>query len=422
MWGAADMEIQQSALGTKRFELLRGEFIFPDATCVSLPDNAVVESRVFDEDWVEGGRPFTVYLGLKKWNASGENVSALSDKSRLSEITSRFITSADPEEVGDLHQGGPLAEIKRLNYVLKIFWETEQDRFGDYETIAIARLERRGIDVVISETFIPPCITIQASPIMDKIIREIRDQISSRAHQLELSKRERGIHSAEFGARDMVYLLALRSLNRYIPQLFHLSIENCIHPWAVYGLLLSLIGELSSFSTTISVTGQASDGTSLVPEYDHENLWECFSSAQKVITTVLDDITAGPEYVFQLHYDGTYYSTELPPAIFEGKNRFYLVIETEQEPKTVLESIEASAKLSSREQLPILIVRALPAITMKHLATPPQELPRRAGALYFQIDHNNDQWATVQKGKNIALFWDTAPEDLTVEIMVVGRT
>lgn len=422
MRGVAGIEIGRSALGAKRFELVSGEFLFPDTTYVCVPDNAVVESRTFDEDWIEGGRPFNVYLGLKKWNPAGVNVSSATDKENLSETTSRFIASADPEEINDMHQGGPTAEIKRLDYVLKIFWETEQDRFGDYEIIPIARLERRGKEIVLSEAYIPPCISISASPVMDKIIKEIRDQISARAHQLELYKRERGIHSAEFGARDMVYLLALRSLNRYIPELFHLSLESCIHPWAVYGLLRALIGELSSFSTTISVMGQTGDGTSLVPDYHHENLWECFSSAQKVITSVLDEITAGPEYVFQLHYDGTYYSAELPPAIFEGKNRFYLVIETEQDPETVLESLQSSAKLSSREQLPILIVRALPAIAMNHLATPPQELPRKTGALYFQVDHHCDQWTTVQKGKNIALFWDSAPEDLTVEIMVVGRT
>jgi type VI secretion system protein ImpJ len=48
-------------------------------------------------------------------------------------------------------------------------------------------------------------------------------------------------------------------------------------------------------------------------------------------------------------------------------------------------------------------------------------LPRRAGALYFQVDHHSDQWTAITKGRNIALFWDSAPEDLKVELMVVGR-
>ncbi len=93
-----------------------------------------------------------------------------------------------------------------------------------------------------------------------------------------------------------------------------------------------------------------------------------------MITALLDEITAGPEYVFALNYDGTYYSSELPPAIFEGRNRFYLVVQTAADPKGVLNALATGAKLSSRENLPILIVRALAGAGIEHLDRPPQEL------------------------------------------------
>jgi type VI secretion system protein ImpJ len=170
------------------------------------------------------------------------------------------------------------------------------------------------------------------------------------------------------------------------------------------------------------VLGDTADGTPAIPSYSHENLHGCFSAAQEMITRLLDEITAGPEYIFPLVYDGTYYSTELPPAIFDGANRFFLVVETGADPEKVLSSLETGAKLSSRESLAILIVRALPALGLKHLPVPPQELPRRANAHYFQIEHHGEQWINVQKGRNMALFMDSAPADLKVELMVVGRS
>jgi type VI secretion system protein ImpJ len=88
----------------------------------------------------------------------------------------------------------------------------------------------------------------------------------------------------------------------------------------------------------------------------------------------------------------------------------------------VLQSQETVAKLGSRESLPILIARALPGVRLEHLPVPPQELPRRAHAIYFQIDHHTEQWAQVEKGNNLALYWDTAPEDLKAELMIVGRS
>ncbi len=422
LWGVRNLEIRKSALETRTLQITGGELVFRDMTHVVIPDNAKVDARSFDEDWTDGGRPLLVYLGIKRWNDRGENVTVLDGSKGISKATTRFVAPSDFEEVPDMHEQGPSAELKRLFYAVKIFWGTEQDLFADYEVIPVARLERRGDEIVVSERFIPPCIAVSASPVLEKTVREIRDQVTARGRQLELCKRDRGIHTAQFGTRDMVFLLALRSLNRSIPQLYHLTEQGDIHPWMLYGVLRQIIGDLSTFSEDVMVLGETSDGRGALPAYLHENLFECFVQARDMITRLLDEITAGPEYVFDLQYDGTYYSAELPPAIFDGSNRYYLVVETQDDQGKILESIETAAKLSSRESLAILIVRALPALGLRHLPVPPQELPRRANASYFQIEHNGDQWTGVQKGKNIALFWDSAPADLKVELMVVGRT
>jgi type VI secretion system protein ImpJ len=421
-WGVGELEIQTAALDNLTFNLLRGNLIFPDMTYVALPGNAIIEARSFGEAWGEGGKPFSVYIGLKKWNEFGENVTVVPRLSDFAEVNTRFVTPVDPEEVQDLHHNGPPAKVQRLYHVLKVFWETERDQLGEYHLIPVAQLERMGEKVILSEKFVPPCLTIRGSEILLRLISDIKDQIASRGRQLESYKRDRGIHTAEFGARDMVYLLALRSLNRYTPPLEHLLASNHAHPWNVYGLLKQMIGELSTFSERVDVMGEMADGIRGVLDYDHRNLGECFAGAGAMITQLLDEITAGPEYVIQLSYDGTYYAAELPPAIFEGRNRFYLVFETETDPQFVVQSLGTISKLSSRESLPLLIAKALPGIKIKHLSDPPQELPRRARAIYCQIDHHSDQWTQIQKGNSIALYWDTAPEDLKVELMVVGRT
>lgn len=420
-WGLGEIEIQKTALGIKSFNLLKGIFLFPDGTYVVLPGNAVFEARTFNEAWVEGGKPFPIYIGIKRWNDAGENVTVLDTLENISVITTRFISLADPEEVKDLHSGGPSGQIKRLHYVLKIIWETEREQFGDYILIPIAQLEKMGEEIRLSGRFVPPCLTISGSEPLLKLIKEMRDQLAARSRQLEEYKRQKGVQTAEFGSRDMVYLLALRSLNRYVPILFHFTEVQQVHPWAVYGVLRQLIGELSSFSEKVNVLGESGDGNRMLPNYDHLNLGECFSAAQALVSKLLDEITAGPEYVIRLVYDGTYYAAELKPAIFEGRNRFYLVLKTEADPKFVIQSVAAIAKLSSREHLPILIARALPGIGLEHLPVPPQELPRRANSIYFAVDHHSDQWALVQKGHNIALYWDNAPEDMEVELMVVGK-
>jgi type VI secretion system protein ImpJ len=421
LWGLGGLEATDVVAGNAVEKPFQAQLLFQDMTYVVYPDTAVMEARPFQEDWVEGGRPFTVYIGIKKWQPAGGNVTVLEKFENLSAVTTRFVSLADPEEVEDLHQSGPAAQVKRLYYVLKFFWETEIDQLGDYLLVPYARLERTGEAVGLSERFIPPALSVDASEILYRIVKEIRDQIASRGRQLEFYKRDRGIHTAEFGARDMVYLLALRSLNRYGPILSHMLESGRVHPWTVYGILRQLIGELSSFSEEVNSMGELADGAPLLSGYDHEDLWTCFSGAEALVTRLLDEITAGPEYMIPLVYDGTYFAAELPPQIFEGRNRFYLVFGTEADPAEVIKAMGVVAKLSSREALPILIARALPGIRLEPLSTPPQELPRRAHSIYFQVDHHSDKWAQVSSGRNLALYWEGAPDDLQVELMVVGR-
>jgi type VI secretion system protein ImpJ len=420
-WGVGEMEILEEALGTRSFNLQKGDFLFPDGTYISLPGNALIDARAFDEDWVKDGKPFTVYLGLKNWTDDGENVTVLPELENTEAVHTRFAAAADTEEMKDLHAGGPDGQVKRLYFVLKILWETEMDKLGDYQLIPLAQLEKFGAQIRLSEDFIPPCISFTGSGSLRKLAGEIRDQVTARAYQLEEHKSKRGVQTAEFGSRDMVYFLALRSINRYVPLLFHYTKTEHAHPWHLYGVLRQLVGELTTFSERVSVMGELQDGKMAIPDYDHRDLWGCFSAAQDMISHLLDEITAGPEYVMRLVHDGTYYAAELKPAIFEGRNRFYLAVRTDADPKIVLRSLETIAKLSSREQMQVIITQALPGIGLEYLQLPPQELPRRANTVYFTIDHHDDQWTSVAKNHTLALYWNNAPDGTDVELMVVGR-
>ena len=420
-WGLGNIEIQESALSNKSFNIIAGEFLFSDGTYTAFPGNTIIEARPFEESWLEEEKPLKVFIGLKKLSNVGNNVTVMEKLEFTSAVTTRFVSLAEPEKVSDLYSGDFHADIKSLYHVLKIFYETEIDKLGDYLIIPVAQIERDGDNIRLSTRFVQPCLAISVSKPLFKLIKEIKEQIGARAHDLEQYKSQKGVQTAEFGSRDMVYLLALRTLNRYVPLLQHIIEAEKVSPWMAYGVLRQLIGELTSFSENVNVLGESENGNDGIPGYDHTNIWKCFSSAQDLIIKLLDEITAGPEYVIRLNFDGTYYTTELNPTMFGGHNRYYLVIKTEEDPKSIIESLTSIAKLNAREHLPILIARALPGLQLDHLPVPPQELPRRSNTLYFLINHHCDQWSFIVDNNNIALYWDNAPEDLNIELMIVAR-
>ncbi len=120
--------------------------------------------------------------------------------------------------------------------------------------------------------------------------------------------------------------------------------------------------------------------------------------------------------------DGVFYGSELKPSIFQGRNRFYLAVKTESPATSVIQSMKSLVKIGSREDLHIIVSRALPGIGLEHQPQPPQELPRRSNTIYFLINSNSELWESVSKNKNLALYWNNAPADLDVELMVVGRS
>ncbi|MEA5114054.1 MAG: type VI secretion system baseplate subunit TssK [Geobacteraceae bacterium] len=422
-WGVWSMEIDAGALKTGSFNLLKGDFVFPDGTHTSLQGNALINARSFQEQWEKDGKPLNIFLGLKNWTDDGANVTVLPSLVNISSVSTRFAATNDPEEARDLHTGGADGWLKKLHFVLRIFWESERNERGDYQYIHLAQLQKFGQETRLSEDFIPPVLSFNSSHPLVKLVTEIRDQTAARSYQLEEHKSRRGVQTAEFGSRDMVYFLALRSINRYVPLLFHCTKAEFAHPWHIYGILRQLIGELTTFSEEISVLGvvknREKDRT--IRDYDHNDIWACFSAAQEMISHLLDQITAGPEYVIRLTSDGVYFAAELKPTIFEGRNRYYLAVRTDDDPKSVLKSLEDLAKLSSRDLMHMLVTQALPGINLEHLQVPPQELPRRAHTVYFRIDHHDEQWTSVVKARAIALYWHNAPEDVEIELMVVGK-
>ena len=216
-WGTGRIRIHEEALSNNVFNVISGEFRFPDLVHAVYPGNALLESRNFEAAWRDKGKPFMVYLGIRKLTRSGKNVSYPNDYESFSSIPTRYCAERDAEHLADIYDGGEELPIERMQYVLKLLWENEKERVGDFEVIPIARLESRDGEVFVASDYIPPVLSIASSSALMQIVRTISELITSTANRLESYKKDRGVYTAEFGTKDMVFLFTLRTLNRFFP-------------------------------------------------------------------------------------------------------------------------------------------------------------------------------------------------------------
>jgi type VI secretion system protein ImpJ len=418
-WGVRELEFRDAALTSGRFEVTRLQALFPDGSLVLLPENALLAPRAFDPAAVTPERPLTVWLALKE-RRTGPNVTVVDALENVGDLPTRHAVAADPEEVEDLHAGGPAAQVMRLRFVLRLFLDGEEAEMAGSMALPIARLERTGDKVTASAAFIPPALTIGAHPALWKAVCDVRDLVAARAKQLEDYKPHGQTQGRDFDPGYVIFLQALMCLNRQLPLLTHLTETRDAHPWDMYGLLRQFVGELSTFTEEIGALGERNDGARLLPAYDHLDLSACFLSARTLIQQMVDGIGASIELMVRLEPSGNRFSAELPQRVFEGRNRYWLVIRAEDaDLETVAAEVLRLVKLCATPVLTTLLVKAVSGLPLTRHPLPPAGLPKRAGTLYFQIEHESPLWQDVVRARGISLFWDSPPPGMTAHVAVV---
>ncbi len=394
--------------------------MFPDGTFVSVPGNAVVSPRSFEDEWVDPEKPFTIYLAIHKLSQFDDNATVLANLDEHAETTTRYITTAASEDVKDVYVEGNDAQVKFLRHALKIVFDNEKDELNDYEFIAIAQVMREGDAIIYNRQYLPPCVTIASVPELTRIVKEVRDEITGRAMQLSAYKSP-ALAQKDFDANMLRYKMALQSLSRFVPRLFHITESGNVHPWEVYGVMRELVGEISTFTDRVGVLGETADGERLVPAYEHNNLGNCFNQVSAMISQLLNEITIGPQFLVDMKFDEVAFSADVPSEFFTEHVDFFLIVNTVEDFEESQKSLLTAAKLSSRDMVETLVERSLPGVGMIYLSTAPPGLPRRPNSYYMRLDIHDDQWSSVVRQENVALLWTEAPEDTSIELVVVRK-
>lgn len=422
-WGVRSMAIRQEAIENKVFELLECSIVFQDGTVVDFPDNAVLQPRLLKdiEKDIKPGEPIRVYIGLRKIMPGERNVIMNGNPDNTDAVRARYLSLTDPDMIENIYEGGEEANVHFLHHALRIILEPELDAMGDYLCVPVASLEKNGDSLKCSATFIPPVISLDGSPVLHDMVRDIQDALLTRARLLEFFKISRQISVEDIEGNYLRYIEALHAVNRYIPKLQHIMETPSMHPWTIYGILRELVGELSTFTERINALGKLNDGTGLVPAYDHEGLRECFDALKQLIRQLLGGIIVGDDNVIILKRDESCFHAELPAEAFEGRSLVCLMIRASGEKTAVLNSLQHLAKAGSTDSIKTLVARAVGGIPLEYSETPPPGLPVYKNGYCFLIDRGHQAWEDVARKKDFCLYWDEAPDDAGAEIIIARR-
>jgi type VI secretion system protein ImpJ len=424
-WGLVSGAINESALAAGRLEVAALRMVLPSLTeAIHFPGNAVCAGRRISVESIPIDGTMTAYVGLRSAKPGETNVTMAENAPRMADAPTRMAVLVEPEKVPNMYGDGPPAQVRRMAYVLSLVFDTELDQAGDLDLIPLARLTRNGDTVALDPEFVPPCLTLSASPVLSSLLRAIRDRVLGKARQLESFKNlsARGPASGDF----TLLLMGLRTLSRFAARLDHAVAAPCLSPWHAYGILRELVAELSVFSLNVSVLGENWKEEKRVPDYAHTHLGTCFRAIHELIIQLLEGISAGPRFVTRFEFHDPFWIAEIPPQILSETRTsggdYWLVLNSNTMGTEALrDSATRLLKLSAPGGMESLLVRALPGIALTCSEHAPQGMPRMQGAIYFQIGRESPLWADVEKNGRIGMHWTEAPEDLDAQLAVLAR-
>lgn len=174
------IEINESALLMRVVEVTGIEAVFPDFSWVTAGKNCSIAARSFadQEDAFKEDNSFTVYLGLKKWERFEAHVSRVSSSDEIK--NTRYNSLEEPAKLEDLYDQGPPAQIHFMMHNLKIFWQSEKDKAGDYHLMPILRFRMSGDIIRQDKTFVPPALTLDSCDVLPQVVKNVREQMQAR--------------------------------------------------------------------------------------------------------------------------------------------------------------------------------------------------------------------------------------------------
>ena len=402
-WGLTELEVDREVLPNGQLTILRCSGILPDGMPIQIPDaDERPESRSIKPHFSPSADIVDVYLAIPAVRPGSLNYRMGGDAGGR---PLRYRTEV--VRVADETTDGNEIEIPLARKNFKILFSGES--LDDTAWIKIGEVARAPSgSFVMEDTYIPPVVSLPASPRLMAILHRLLELLSARSNTLSQQRR----HVSDFGASDMATFWLLHTINSSIPTLSHFFKTPDRHPEQLYSVLARLAGELSTFALQADPRD--------LPAYDHTDLGRTFGALEEKVALLLETVIPVRYVVIPLD--------KTPDLLHIGRiqderliktARFYLGAKAQIPTGRLIEEIPAKAKISSPDQINSLIGRAIRGVELTHEPVPPSAIPVKMGFSYFHLGTQGRSWDAIGISKALAIYLPDEFTDIRLELVAL---
>ncbi len=401
-WGVTEFVIDEQYLGMGKVVLSRAEGILPDGTLFSMGQGALAL------DVPPGLTNQVVTLSLPM---SVEGSLETRDEETLG-LSTRYIRTPALIRDNNAYKERKGAESTVLcgRLDLRLMFEEDSDLKG-FVTMPVARIveSRQDKSIVLDKEFSPTFLHLAASPILQGYLREIIGLLAHRAEHLAT----RVSDSGKGGTTEVGDFMLLQALNRMEPLFRHLDSTPGLHPEEFYRLLLTLVGELSTFA-------EKEKRPQEIDAYNHATQYLSFAKLMAMARYVLSMVLEQHAVLLPLQQRKN--NIQLAPIHDKnllGTATFVLVAEADMDQETLRTLLPKQIKIGTPENIRELVNTHLPGVKISPLPVAPRQIKYHAGKSYFQLDFSSSQRAQLEVSSGCALHVSGSFPGLALQLWAV---
>ncbi|MDE2280517.1 MAG: type VI secretion system baseplate subunit TssK [Xanthomonadaceae bacterium] len=401
-WGFHELELEADLLAIGKLGIKRARGIFPDGTPFAMPsDDPLPPPLEVDANW----RDQTVYLTLPlrsptqpdsgRPEAPAEKLFRFRVREAEVRDASGSTDGTTPLEVGGmssrlLPQSQPMEGLTRIPLA----------------RIVECRTDRR---VMLDDAFMPTGLSTQAVPRLVTFLTELLGMLHQRGEALasRVALTDRG------GAAEIADFLLLQVVNRCQPLVAHLAEAPLLHPEELYRTLVSMAGELATFTAP-------GKRPSALPPYRHEALRESFEpliAALRASLSAVMEQTATPIPLQERKF-GVWVAV-VPDLTLLDNAAFVLAAKADVKSEELRRQLPAQSKIGPVEKIRDLVNLQLPGIPVSPMPVAPRQIPYNAGYLYFEFDRHAAMWRELKTSGGIAFHFGSGFAGLDLQLWAI---
>ncbi|AOK51649.1 type VI secretion system baseplate subunit TssK [Burkholderia stagnalis] len=404
-WGVRSARFDRDALGSNVLRLAELALVFPDGALYAAPQADDLPPPVALDTLPEGINEFVFYLALHPLRENGANYS---DDPSAGFIT-RFVS--EQTSVADNFTDAAEADVTFLKTQVKLIAHSEpRDQLLSVPLVRVRRTATSGFE--IDDSFVPPCLAIEASPILHQRLRQLVDALQAKVNALYGFHREPSKNIIEFRSGDIASFWLLHTANAAFATLAHLHQHPALHPERLFQELLRLAGQLMTFSKGYTLAD--------LPAYRHDDPGPGFARLDLILRELLDTVISTRYFAITLdEVRPSFHLGRLDSGKIDEKTAFYLAVSADMPSVELVDAVPARFKVGAPDDVDKLVLSAMPGVRLSYTPQVPPAIPVRPGACYFALDSRGALYERMLQAQSAMIYAPTGINDLKFELIAV---